>query len=42
MFDVTSPRSQIVELMTGLALTLVSSGVVWYSRQFLKKTLKED
>lgn len=42
MFDVTSPRSQIAELITGLALTLVSAGVVWYSRRFLKKTLKED
>ncbi|KAF9924705.1 hypothetical protein FBU30_005375 [Linnemannia zychae] len=42
MFDVTSPRSQIAELMTGIVLTLVSSGVVWYSRRFLQKTLKED
>jgi hypothetical protein len=42
MFDVTSPDSQIAELMTGLALTLISGGVIWYSRRFLKKTLKED
>ncbi|KAG0269707.1 hypothetical protein BGZ95_001960 [Linnemannia exigua] len=42
MFDVTSPGSQVAELMTGIVLTIVSSCVIWYSRRFLKKTLKED
>ncbi|KAF9087087.1 hypothetical protein BGX29_001048 [Mortierella sp. GBA35] len=42
MFDVTSPGLQIAELMTGIVLTVVSSGLVWYSRRFLGKTLKQD
>ncbi|KAG0365842.1 hypothetical protein BGZ54_006151 [Gamsiella multidivaricata] len=37
LFDVTSPASQKGELATGIILTLVSIGLVWYARRFLKK-----
>ncbi|KAF9186718.1 hypothetical protein BGZ51_001800 [Haplosporangium sp. Z 767] len=42
LFDVISPAAQYVELAVGIVLTLVSIGAVWYSRRFLRKTLKED
>ncbi|KAG0267337.1 hypothetical protein BG011_006754 [Mortierella polycephala] len=42
LFDVISPTAQYVELATGIVLTVVSIGAVWYARRFLRKTLKED
>ncbi|KAF9387463.1 hypothetical protein BGX21_000543 [Mortierella sp. AD011] len=42
LFNVTSPGTQRAELVTGIMLTLVSIGAVWYSRRLLEKTLKLD
>ncbi|KAF9582380.1 hypothetical protein BGW38_000278 [Lunasporangiospora selenospora] len=42
LFEVTSPTAQGVELGVGIILTVVSAMVVWYSKKFLKKTLKQD
>ncbi|KAF9201270.1 hypothetical protein BGZ49_008472 [Haplosporangium sp. Z 27] len=42
LFNVISPGTQKGELVAGIVLTLVSIGAVWYSRRFLKKTLKLD
>ncbi|KAF9941116.1 hypothetical protein BGZ67_005770 [Mortierella alpina] len=42
LFDVTSPGAQKAELATGIVLTLVSAGVVWYARKYVAKTLKVD
>ncbi|KAI8356851.1 Nicastrin-domain-containing protein [Mortierella sp. GBAus27b] len=42
LFDVTSPAAQGAELATGIVLTLVSAGLVWYGRKLVKKTLKVD
>ncbi|KAG0011935.1 hypothetical protein BGZ80_000321, partial [Entomortierella chlamydospora] len=39
LFNVTSPGTQRAELVTGIMLTLVSIGAVWYSRRLLEKTL---
>ncbi len=42
LFDVTSPGAQRAELATGIVLTLVGAGVVWYARKYVTKTLKVD
>ncbi|KAG0027575.1 hypothetical protein BGZ81_005470 [Podila clonocystis] len=40
LFEVTSPSSQIAELVTGVVVTVTSIGVVIWSRKFLEKTIK--
>lgn len=42
LFDVTSPRSQKVELVVGVLLTILTIGMVVLSKRFIKKTLKTD
>ncbi|GJJ79156.1 nicastrin [Entomortierella parvispora] len=42
LFDVTSPRSQKVELVVGVLLTALTIGLVVVSKRVIKKTLKTD